>query len=377
MIAVAVWAAYTLNIPGWARWTLAGAALAIVTGLAIAVLVGPAARRLAGQPAPLTATDLEELTASERLEAVNAARHTLIQAATGLVVIGGVVFTALGLWYTARTVETAQESQLTDRYTKAVEQLGSPKPDVRLGGIYALQRLAADSPRDTITIGNVLAAYVRNHDTCTTNAPQTNLPKQCTTHNVKTSQDTPLARPGTDVLAALSIALALTPRAPDGRPTSLTDFTQVRFPYTDLTGVNLTNADLTGADLTGANLSHANLTHADLSDANLTNVYSFRADLPGVSLADTDLTGATLLAVNLTDATLVGANLRGADLGVANLTRAYVGAANLTRATLNDADLTDADLTDAKLAGADLRHTTGMTEKQVRAVAKVDATTKF
>ncbi|MDF5758452.1 hypothetical protein [Spongiactinospora sp. TRM90649] len=114
---------------------------------------------------PLSAAERAQMTPTERIEAVNAARHTLVQAATGLVVIGGVVFTAQGLWYTAASLDpgrqaqsVAEQGQITDRYTKAVEQLGSAKTDVRLGGIYALQRPAADSPRDKDTIRQVLAA---------------------------------------------------------------------------------------------------------------------------------------------------------------------------------------------------------------------------
>ena len=34
---------------------------------------------------------------------------------------------------------------MTDRYTKAIKQLGSKKLDVRIGGIYALERVARDS----------------------------------------------------------------------------------------------------------------------------------------------------------------------------------------------------------------------------------------
>jgi hypothetical protein len=33
---------------------------------------------------------------------------------------------------------------VTDRYTKAIEQLGSDRLDVRIGGIYALERVARD-----------------------------------------------------------------------------------------------------------------------------------------------------------------------------------------------------------------------------------------
>ena len=52
---------------------------------------------------------------------------------------------------------------MTDRYTKAIEQLGSDKLDVRIGGIYALERVARDSPSDHPTVIEVLAAFIREH----------------------------------------------------------------------------------------------------------------------------------------------------------------------------------------------------------------------
>jgi hypothetical protein len=53
---------------------------------------------------------------------------------------------------------------VTDRYTKAIEQLGSDKGlDVQIGGIYALERIARDALRDHPTIMEVLAAFIRDH----------------------------------------------------------------------------------------------------------------------------------------------------------------------------------------------------------------------
>jgi len=52
---------------------------------------------------------------------------------------------------------------VTDRYTKAIEQLGSKEIDVRIGGIYALERIAYDSERDHPTVMEVLATFVRDH----------------------------------------------------------------------------------------------------------------------------------------------------------------------------------------------------------------------
>lgn len=59
------------------------------------------------------------------------------------------------------TEADARERRITDLYTKAVEQLGSEKAPVRLGGIYALERLAQDNPTQRQTIVNVMCAYLR------------------------------------------------------------------------------------------------------------------------------------------------------------------------------------------------------------------------
>jgi hypothetical protein len=98
-------------------------------------------------------------------------RHTAItQTRLGLGAILAAIGAAGGLAYTARTYRLAQETyrlsregHITDRYSKAVEQLGSEKIEVRLGGIYALERLMQDNPPDQRTIMEALAAYVRQH----------------------------------------------------------------------------------------------------------------------------------------------------------------------------------------------------------------------
>lgn len=64
------------------------------------------------------------------------------------------------LWYSNVQVRQAndqarqeralvKEGQITDRYTAAVGNLGADRTDVRLGGIYALQRIMQDSPVTT------------------------------------------------------------------------------------------------------------------------------------------------------------------------------------------------------------------------------------
>jgi uncharacterized protein YjbI with pentapeptide repeats len=72
----------------------------------------------------------------------------------------------------------ATERRITEIYTNAVEQLGNDKAPVRLGGLYALERLAQDNPPHRQTIVNVICAYLRMPFSLTapasTQAPEAN-----------------------------------------------------------------------------------------------------------------------------------------------------------------------------------------------------------
>jgi hypothetical protein len=61
----------------------------------------------------------------------------------------------------AATEHDAAERRVTELYTKAVEQLGSTQAPVRLGGLYALERVAQNNPEQRQTVVNVLCAYLR------------------------------------------------------------------------------------------------------------------------------------------------------------------------------------------------------------------------
>ena len=86
---------------------------------------------------------------------------TLTAAAIG---VGGTVIVGItGFWasvrntnkssaLTLRALEVTEQGQVTDRYTKAVGQLGKESSPVRVGGVYALERIGHDSSRDRTTI---------------------------------------------------------------------------------------------------------------------------------------------------------------------------------------------------------------------------------
>jgi hypothetical protein len=72
----------------------------------------------------------------------------------------------------AATEHDAAERRVTELYTKAVEQLGSPQAPVRLGGLYALERVAQNMPEQRQTVVNVLCAYLRMPFTPPSAAPR-------------------------------------------------------------------------------------------------------------------------------------------------------------------------------------------------------------
>ena len=216
--------------------------------------------------------------------------------------------------FTARNFTLSREGQVTDRYTKAIEQLGSDKLDVRIGGIYALERVARDSAKDHPTVMEVLTAFIREHSR-----------EPWPVDGEGAQQGEKKTRP--DVQAAVTVA---------GRRDAKRDVLPI-----DLTDADLARANLTGADLTRAKLIGADLAGAGLAGANLAGAYLTDADLTDANLIMAYLTAAHLTAANLTRTNLIGANLTRADLRGADLTGAGLAQAILTGAHLAGAVLTD------------------------------------
>ena len=65
--------------------------------------------------------------------------------------VGGAIVVGTGLLYTARNCRLSRRGQVTDRYTIALERLGSSELYVRIGGVHALSTSCA-TPRITTTM---------------------------------------------------------------------------------------------------------------------------------------------------------------------------------------------------------------------------------
>ena len=241
----------------------------------------------------------------------------------GLVIGGGIA-----IWVAYWRSVISQRRLMNERYQKGAEMLGSEVLAVRLGGIYALQHLAEDEPKQYhVQIMRLLCAFVRNP---TKEGADTGLSHYRVRGDVQAAMMAIGSRGDADVELEKKEKFEL-------------DLIFAELFETGATGMNDEDIDpclLVGVNLIGANLSKANAAGACLTGAKLI----------GANLTEAYLTGAYLTSAHLTGARLIGANL-----SRANLVGAYPTFANFT-----DANLTDANLTGALLIGAK-----GLTQEQL------------
>src|SRR5215813_1951164 len=329
--------------------TLIGISLAFLGLLLACVLLFPPwiVGRTALTPSPALQSKLpleqqvklEEIrlrATADRLKTENDVRTTLLHGVAGLVLLAG----ALLIW---RQSQMSRQGQMTERFTRAIDQIDYTKAvEVRLGGIYALERIARDSPEtDHWPIMEVLTAYVREH-------------AQWTEAKPGSEESSDEARPAVDIQAVLTVLSRRSQWYQNGELQCLdlrqTDLRRANLPSAHLEGASFGGAHLEAAALGGAHLERAYLFAAHLEGANLGGAHLERAYLGGAHLE-----GANLFAAHLEGAYLPSAHLERASLGEAHLERANLGGAHLERANLGEAHLEGAHLFGAHLEGADLR----------------------
>jgi uncharacterized protein YjbI with pentapeptide repeats len=302
---------------------------------------------------------------------------TLAQTLVGMVLL-------LGLYFTWRTLQVNREGQITERFTRAIDQLGKTNEEgeklfeIRLGGIYALERIARESAEDYWPIMEVLTAYVRQHAPRRREEERGGEADAAVEKNIvegssgksKITEDLTL---NPDIQAIMTVLRRRTRYFGHGEPEPLNlrethlsgadlrgadlreaNLRHVNLQKARLSGAKLHNARLQGAILTGAILAEAILPQAILVGANLHEAFLARANLTEAILPQTDLSGADLAGVRLLEATLWKANLTEANLAGADLSEANLSGANLSGADLSGANLSGADLSGANLSGADL-----------------------
>jgi hypothetical protein len=280
------------------RGTLLAVGLAAVVGLLAAwVLVLP--RRLAPS---LPAETLELLEARDRLELTDARlklqndlRTTALQAIGGLAVLAGAVLAFQQLTADRQqaiaTQELTRQGQASERFTRAIDQLGSERLEVRLGGIYGLEQIAQQAPDNRLAVTEVLVAFLHR-----------SRPPPLKPQFDPTRAPYPLRVRAPDVQAALTVLVRRRPLQTD--------------PPLDLRDLDLRGADIGGQRVLVNNRSgfrEGDLRRADLRGSDLRGATFREVYLSGANFGGADLSGARFRGVNLSEANFGDANLIGAD----------------------------------------------------------------
>jgi uncharacterized protein YjbI with pentapeptide repeats len=220
-----------------------------------------------------------------RIKLQNDLRATALQAVAGLAVLAGVVFAFQQLsddrQQANATRELTLQGQASERFTNAVDQLGSDRPEVQLGGIYALEQVARQAPDNRLAVTEVLVAYLQR----ISNLERTSQRPAEPTPTTQPQQELRLRAP--EVQAALTVLLRRTTMRGDPL-------------------LNLSGLDLRGGRFSGEVYSADDGLHLKAGI------------LSGASLSGSDLRGAKFTDVYLAGANFSGADLRGADFEYAS-----------------------------------------------------------
>jgi len=192
-----------------------------------------------------------EFRLADRIKARGDARASMLQSISTLGLIIGLVFTVVQITATQRSSQQqlrltqqqlvlAEGQQVDDRFTRAIQNIGSSDTSVRLGGIYALGNIAADTHYRERALA-VLAIFVSRH------ADRTS---QRVSDAIATSQRQP------DVYAALAAGCAVGGGPPFSDLLSLADRSATR--------ARLDNCQLTGVDMREPTC-HAHNCHTPIS----------------------------------------------------------------------------------------------------------------
>ena len=290
----------------------------------------------------------------------------------GLLIGGGLaaVFAIWRGWVAERQSRTSQlqaniaeRNLVNERYQRGVEMLGHDTLAVRMGGIYALQRLAKEHPEQYhIQTMQLFCAFARD--------PVGNLdsPVSQTGGVIERYGNLRNAKLRGDVQAVMN-ALGRRSRQGVRLEMGTKDFSldlrsaDLRFAW--LEGFNLSHARLSYADFSGAMLAGANLAWAWLDGANMSNSYLKGAKLPSADLTFSDLTSAFLEGADLS-----GARFFSSDLSDANFQNAHLYGVSLSRSTVLGANFQDANLSGADFSLSNSAHDTspynyGLTQAQL------------
>ena len=228
---------------------------------------------------------------------------------------------------TQRQAETAQQSLLNERYQRGAEMMAGAVLTARLGGLFALQRLAEEySEQYQVQVLRLFCAFVRDPDgDWETRTPRTVIPDGVLRHSLR--QDVQAAVEGISSFLTAGIF-------GNGEASS----------YVDLRGARLSGIYLEAGDLSGVDFSYSELVRADFGNTKLWGAQLRLVQLKESNLRGTDLSHATISSADLADVDLNNARLNGTTIFGSNLDGATFYEATLAGTVFSNTSITQTQL---------------------------------
>lgn len=214
--------------------------------------------------------------------------------------------------------EAAQSEQVGQRFTRAVDQLGSDRAEVRIAEVRSLEEMARSQPALEWSIQEVLSTWVRSRiprGTATTNQQFDDLIRSRRPFRLPDD----VQRAMTLLASRVWIPPVSAPQATEGEEEwrFRERLRQYRLAFhinlsgIDLRGAFLDNAKLDGADLSGSDLVGGSFGSSSFRDANLSDCDARMTEFSGSVFDGADLSRTTFVDGSLRSSTFRGAILYG------------------------------------------------------------------
>lgn len=272
-----------------------------------------------------TYKDAIQQNTKEYLETENKLRDTLIKLFGGAIVIVGIYLTYRRILASERQAAAFEDGQITERFSRSIEQLGSVDEkgnkniEIRVGGIYALERISKNSEKDFWPIMEILTSYLREVSL---------KDKEFIEAKVK---DETLGLYEKVLSAEIQAAITVIGRR------------DITYEKKNKIGIHLAGSYLPYSIIYQPNfqdaiMSHVNFSKSLIYNANFEETLLNRSNFKGAYAFDANFKNASLTAANFEDTTISGSSFRGADLKSVKWIMADLKEADLTEAENLDID---------------------------------------
>ncbi|MCY4245376.1 MAG: pentapeptide repeat-containing protein, partial [Gammaproteobacteria bacterium] len=217
-----------------------------------------------------------------------------------ILILGGTAAGFIAVWRALvadKQNKINEQSQITERFTRAVDQLGSESIYMRIGALHALERIGRDSENDVVAILRLLSSFVRNQsrprkiDKVSLAGDGLRTPLDvaegfAVIYRLAREYDQLLRDEGKGVVNLSSSNLN------DLSQFSKGCFLRFGFDSCDLRSGSFPGSNFGGADFDSACLKNAYLPSCNFHGASFTYAILDRADFNGADMAQASLAGA-------------------------------------------------------------------------------------